>query len=258
MVYIRSHREIELIRESSQIVYETLKRVEEKISPGVTGGELDRLAEAYIISRGGVPAFKGYMGYSSTLCISINDEVVHGIPDDRPFREGDIVSIDCGVVKNGYYGDSARTFAVGEIPPEAKKLLDVTEEALHLGIKAARADNHVSDIGHTVQTHVERSGYSVVRELVGHGIGIQLHEDPQIPNYGPGGHGVVLKENMCLAIEPMVNLGDNQIFTKPDGWTICTRDGKPSAHFEHTVVVTPDGGRILSDGSVENRGDRNG
>lgn len=237
-----------MIRESSRIVYETLNRVEKEVRPGVTGRQLDRLAEEFIISSGGVPAFKGYMGYASTLCISINDEIVHGIPDDRPFDLGDIVSIDCGVLKNGYYGDSARTIAVGEISPEVRKLLDVTEEALYLGIKEARAGNHVSDIGHAIQTHVERSGFSVVRELVGHGIGLQLHEDPQIPNYGPRGQGIVLKEGMCLAIEPMVNLGDSPILTKPDGWTVCTRDGRPSAHFEHTVVVTPDGGKILSDG----------
>lgn len=251
MVSVRSEREIDLIRESSRIVYETLQRVIEEVRPGVTGKELDRMAEELILARGAVPAFKGYMGYSSTLCISINDEIVHGIPDDRPFAEGDIVSIDCGVVKNGYYGDSARTLAVGEIAPEVKKLLEVTEQALYLGIRQARVGNHVSDIGHAVQTHVERWGFSVVRELVGHGIGVQLHEEPQIPNYGPRGHGIILKEGMCLAIEPMVNLGDSHIFTKPDGWTVCTQDGKPSAHFEHTVVVTPEGGRILSDGTVE-------
>ncbi|MFQ6615987.1 MAG: type I methionyl aminopeptidase [Fidelibacterota bacterium] len=258
MVTVRSQREIDLIRESSRIVYETLKRVGENIRPGVTGDELDRLAEESILSRGGAPAFKGYMGYSSTLCISINDEIVHGIPDRRPFREGDVVSIDCGVLKNGYYGDSARTFAVGEISPEVKKLLEVTEEALYLGIRQARAGNRVSDIGHSIQTHVEEYGYSVVRELVGHGIGLKLHEDPQIPNYGPRGRGDVLKEGMCLAIEPMVNMGDSQIFTKEDGWTVCTRDGKPSAHFEHTVVVTSGGGRILSDGKLEEISEENG
>ncbi|MFQ6674335.1 MAG: type I methionyl aminopeptidase [Fidelibacterota bacterium] len=251
MVTIRSSREIELICESSRIVYETLQYLEEKIGPGVTGNELDRLAEDYIVSRDAVPAFKGYMGYSSTLCISINDEVVHGIPSDRKLKDGDIVSVDCGVLKNGYYGDSARTFAIGSISSEMRKLLAVTERALRIGIEAARSGSHVSDIGHTIQGYVEANGFSIVRELVGHGIGIQLHEEPQVPNYGPPGRGIELKTGMCLAIEPMVNLGDKGIYTKSDGWTVCTKDGKPSAHFEHTIAVTEEGGRILSDGVLD-------
>ncbi len=251
MVNIRSEREIEKIRESGTIVFETLSALEERIVPGANGNELDRFAEQFIQSRGGEPAFKGYMGYPSSLCISINEEVVHGIPSTQPFVEGDIVSIDCGVLKNGYYGDSARTYSVGAVGSEVRDLMRVTEEALYLGIDRAVAGNYVSDIGCAVQSHVEEHGYSVVRELVGHGIGRELHEDPQVPNYGTPGQGVELKEGMCIAIEPMVNLGEKEIYTKDDGWTICTRDGQPSAHYEHTVVVGREKGRILTNGVFE-------
>lgn len=249
MVNVRSNREIERIHESSQVVYETLRLLEPHIVPGVTGKELDQRAETFIRSKGFVPAFKGYLGYPATLCISVNDEVVHGIPSSRQLEDGDIVSLDCGVVKDGYHGDSAWTFAVGEVADEVRKLLEVTERSLFIGIGEAKAGNHVSDIGHSIQGFVEGFGFSIVRELVGHGIGTQLHEEPQIPNFGNPGRGVALKAGMCLAIEPMVNLGLKDIYTKSDGWTICTRDGKPSAHFEHTIVVTQNGPRVLSDGA---------
>jgi len=248
MVNIRSQREIERIHNSSQVVYETLRSLEDYIKAGSTGKELDELAEEFIRSQGFVPAFKGYMGYPASLCISMNDEVVHGIPNCREFQDGDIVSIDCGVVKDGYYGDSAWTFAVGQMDSETKKLLEVTERSLTIGIQQAIEGNHISDIGHSIQDYVEEFGFSVVRELVGHGIGTQLHEDPQIPNFGDPGCGVELKAGMCLAVEPMVNLGGKEIYTKADGWTVCTRDGKPSAHFEHTIVVTKNGAKILSNG----------
>ena len=251
MVNIRSEREIEQIRESGRVVYEILSALEERIVSGATGKELDRFAEQFIRSQGGEPAFKGYMGYPSSLCISINEEVVHGIPSNRPFVEGDIVSVDCGVIKDDYYGDSARTYSVGTIRPEVRDLMRVTEEALYHGIDSAVAGSRVSDIGHAVQSHVEAHGFSVVRELVGHGIGRELHEDPQVPNYGSPGQGVELKEGMCIAIEPMVNLGEKEIYTKDDGWTICTRDGEPSAHYEHTVVVSHEKGRILTNGVFE-------
>jgi len=250
MVNIRNQREIESIRESSQAVFKTLRLLEEYIKPGTTGKKLDKLAEDFICSQGFVPAFKGYMGYPSTLCISVNDEVVHGIPSDRELKDGDIVSIDCGVVKDDYYGDSAWTYGVGQVNNSVEKLLEVTKDSLYKGIIQAVEGNHVSDIGSSIQDYVEKNGFSVVRELVGHGIGIQLHEEPQIPNFGNPGQGVELKAGMCLAIEPMVNLGTKEIYTKSDGWTVCTRDGKPSAHFEHTIVVTLNGAKILSDGII--------
>lgn len=251
MVNIRSEREISKIRECGRIIHEVLNALEGKVVPGAKGKELDSFAEAFIRGQGAEPAFKGYLGYPSSLCISINEEVVHGIPDGRILQEGDIVSIDCGVRKDDYHGDSARTYAVGTVSEDLRDLMSVTQEALAIGVERASAGNHVSDIGHAIQSHVEEHGYSIVRELVGHGIGRELHEDPQIPNYGNPGQGVVLKEGMCFAIEPMVNLGGKEVFTKDDGWTICTKDGKPSAHFEHTVVVGSAGGRILSNGVYE-------
>ena len=248
MTHIRTYQEVEKIRESSRIVYETLQELKDSVVEGMTGNQLDTLAEEFILSQGGRPAFKGYMGYTATLCISINDTVVHGIPDKTEFKNGDIVSIDCGVLKDGYYGDSAHTYVVGTISDNVQKLLDVTEQSLHIGIDKARTGNYVSDIGHAIQTYVEENGFSVVRNLVGHGIGTALHEDPQVPNYGDPGQGLKLKPGMCLAIEPMVNEGHHDTYTKPDGWSICTKDGKLSAHFEHTIVVTDDGGKILSNG----------
>tara|TARA_B100001971_G_scaffold78909_1_gene72708 strand:+ start:95 stop:853 length:759 start_codon:yes stop_codon:yes gene_type:complete len=250
MVAIRSKKEVEKIAVSSRIVADLLDFLEDKIVEGVSGKELDKISENYIRSRDAEPAFKGYMGYPATLCISVNDEVVHGIPNDTPFKDGDIVGIDCGVLKNGYFGDHARTYMIGNVSKEIQDLVDATRTSLRIGIDQAKAGNYVSDIGHAIQSYVEEKGYSVVRELVGHGIGRNLHEDPQIPNYGEPGRGLKLKSGMCIAIEPMINLGEKEIYTKPNGWTICTKDGKPSAHFEHTIVITEQGGKILSNGTL--------
>lgn len=249
MVRIRTQREIELIATSCQIVADTLDLVAEKIRPGVSIAELDRLAEEYIHSRGARPAFKGYQGFPSSLCVSVDDEVVHGIPGSRILKEGQIVGIDCGAEQAGYYGDSARTFAVGRVGAAKLRLMDVTRESLQRGIEQARVGNYVSDIGYAIQTYVEAQGFSVVRELVGHGIGTALHEDPQIPNYGVPKQGDRLRPGMCLAIEPMINMGAREIYTARDGWTVRTRDGKSSAHFEHTVAVLEEGVRILSVGN---------
>ena len=217
-----------------------------KVKPGITLMELDTLAEKFIRSQDAVPAFKGYMGFPATLCISVDDEVVHGIPSDKVLNDGQIVGIDCGAVKNGYYGDSARTFAVGNISDEDKNLIDTTQKALYHGIEKAVPGNYVSDIGHAIQAYVEPKGYSIVRELVGHGIGTNLHEDPQVPNYGDPGMGVELKEGMCLAIEPMINIGDKEVYTLDDGWTVKTKDGYNSAHFEHTIAILKNGPKVLS------------
>ena len=246
MVKIRTDREIELIAQSNKIVSETLDMLSEHIKPGISTSELDSIAEKFIVDKGGRPAFKGYMGFPATLCISIDDEVVHGIPNGKVLKEGQIVSVDCGVEKNGYYGDSARTFAVGKISSDKEDLMKVTRESLMRGIEVAREGNYVSDIGHAVQSYVESYGYSVVRDLVGHGIGTELHEEPQIPNYGIPKRGHRLQVGMCIAIEPMINAGEKEIITDSDGWTVRTRDGKPSAHFEHTIAITKNGARILS------------
>jgi len=246
MVRVRSNREIELIAESAQIVADTLDMLSEKVKAGVALLELDTLAEEFIRSKGAIPAFKGYMGFPATLCISVGDEVVHGIPSTNVLDDGQIVGIDCGAVKNGYYGDSARTFAVGNISNEDKELIEITQEALYLGIKEAVPGNYVSDIGHAIQAFVEPKGYSIVRELVGHGIGTNLHEDPQVPNYGDPGMGVILKEGMCLAIEPMINIGGKEVYTLDDGWTVKTKDGFNSAHFEHTIAIRSNGPEVLS------------
>ncbi len=249
MVRIRSKREIGLIAHSSQIVADTLNMLSKYMKPGISLNELDRRAEDFIISMGARPAFKGYLGFPSTLCISIDDEVVHGIPTTRKLEEGQIVSIDCGAEKNGYYGDHAKTFAIGEITDDKRQLMDVTHEALMLGIQAAKVGNYVSDIGHVIQTYVEGYGYSVVRELVGHGIGTDLHEDPQVPNYGEPKQGHQLKPGMCIAIEPMINMGAKEIVTDKDGWTVRTKDGMSSAHFEHTIAILNEGAQILSQGN---------
>ena len=237
MVRGRSNREIEHISESAQIVADTLDMLTEKVESGISLMELDTLAEEFIRSRDAIPAFKGYMGFPATLCISVDDEVVHGIPSNKILNNGQIVGIDCGALKNGYYGDSARTFPVGDISDQDKKLIEITQEALYLGINEAVPGNYVSDIGHAIQKFVEPKGYSIVRELVGHGIGTNLHEDPQVPNYGDPGMGVKLKEGMCLAIEPMINRGGKEVYTLDDGWTIKTKDGFNSAHFEHTIAI---------------------
>ena len=246
MVRLRTEREINLIAESAQIVGDTLDMLSGKVKPGITLMELDTLAEKFIRSQDAVPAFKGYMGFPATLCISVDDEVVHGIPSDKVLNDGQIVGIDCGAVKNGYYGDSARTFAVGNISDVDKDLIDTTQKALYHGIEKAVPGNYVSDIGHAIQAYVEPKGYSIVRELVGHGIGTNLHEDPQVPNYGDPGMGVELKEGMCLAIEPMINIGDKEVYTLDDGWTVKTKDGYNSAHFEHTIAILKNGPKVLS------------
>jgi methionyl aminopeptidase len=250
-VSVKSGRDIALMRESGRIVAEVLAVVGGHVQPGVTTRELDALAEEYIRSQGGIPAFKGYgpdrrNPFPATLCVSIDDVVVHGIPDGRRLEEGEIVSVDVGVKKDGWYGDAARTFPVGRISEEKTRLLKVTEEALQAGIARARAGNRLHDMSAAVQTHVEAAGYSVVRDLVGHGIGKQLHEEPAVPNFGVEGTGVVLREGMTLAIEPMVNVGTFVVRLDEDGWTVRTADGRPSAHFEHTVAITQGEAEILT------------
>ena len=247
MVHIRTDREIDLIAASCQIVADTLEMLSEHIQPGANIIDLDKLAEEFIISRGARPAFKGYMGFPATLCVSVDDEVVHGIPNKRYLQEGQIVGIDCGAEKDGYYGDHAITFSVGNISNSRKKLMDTTKDCLMRGISEAKPGNYVSDIGFAIQSHAEKNGYSVVRELVGHGIGSDLHEEPQIPNYGQPKQGYKLCEGMCIAIEPMINMGNKDIKTDADGWTIRTLDGEVSAHFEHTIAITSEGPRVLSE-----------
>lgn len=239
------------MRESCRIVADVIKLVGTQIKPGVTTGQLDTLAEEYIRSCGGVPAFKGYgfeegNPFPGTLCVSVDSEVVHGIPGKRVLRDGEIVSIDVGVKKNGFYGDGAFTFAVGGVSDEKKRLMNVTKESLEKAVVQAVAGKRIGDIAYAVQSHVEEAGYSVVRDLVGHAVGRELHEDPQVPNYGKPNKGVVLKEGMTLAIEPMVNMGTHEVRTAADRWTIITRDGMPSAHFEYTIVVRKDKAEILT------------
>ncbi len=246
MVYNRTENEIEMISKSCQIVADTINMLTEFVIPGTLISELDQKAEDFIKSQGARPAFKGYMGFPSTLCVSIEDAVVHGIPADIELKEGQIVGIDCGAELNGYYGDHAKTFSVGEISDEKRKLMKVTEESLYKGIEKAIPGNYVGDIGFAVQSHAESNGFSVVRELVGHGIGQNLHEEPQVPNYGVPNQGYKLHSGMCIAIEPMINLGGREIYTAADGWTILTADGKASAHFEHTIAITDQGPKILS------------
>jgi len=245
MTVLKTPGEIELMDEANRIVLRVIEGVGERIAPGVTSRELDRWAEQTIRAAGGVPAFLHYRGYPATLCISVNDVVVHGIPCGVPLVEGDIVGIDCGVLYKGYYGDAARTFAVGRVPEEATKLLEVTERALHLAIAQVRPGGRLSDIGHAVQSHAESHGFSVVREFSGHGVGTSLHEDPQVPNFGQPGKGPKLKPGMVLAIEPMVNAGTSDVRMDADGWTARTADGSLSAHFEYSVAVTQKGARVL-------------
>ena len=246
MVHIRTDREISLIAASCQIVADTLNMLSDHINPGVRIIDLDKMAEEFILSRDARPAFKGYMGFPSTLCVSVDDEVVHGIPSDRYLEEGQIVGIDCGAEKEGYYGDHAITFSVGNVSESRKKLMQTTKDCLMKGIAEAKPGNFVSDIGYAIQTQAQGNGYSVVRELVGHGIGSSLHEEPQIPNYGTPNQGYKLCEGMCIAIEPMINMGNKEVKTDSDGWTIRTSDGEVSAHFEHTIAITSDGPKILS------------
>ncbi len=246
MIYIKTDEEVEIQRQSSLLVGKTLAEVAKIIKPGVTTIELDKVAETFIRDNGAKPGFKGYGGFPATLCISVNDEVVHGIPGKRELKNGDIISVDCGTFMNGFYGDSAHTFAVGEVEESVLMLLQRTKESLYLAIEQAIVGKRVGDIGHAVQKYVEGFGYSVVRDLVGHGVGRNLHEKPEIPNYGRRGSGIKLKSGMCLAIEPMINLGVKEVIQDSDGWTIRTVDKQPSAHFEHDVVVRNGKADILS------------
>jgi len=242
---LKTPGEIDLMDRANRIVHQVLDAVGERMVPGVKTRELDHIAERIIRDAGGVPAFLRYRGYPATLCISVNDVIVHGIPGEVPLQEGDIVGIDCGVFYKGYCGDAARTFAVGRVSEEARRLLRVTEEALRLGVAQVRPGGRVEDIGSAVQRHAESHGYSVVREFTGHGVGTSLHEDPQVPNFGSPGKGPKLKPGMVLAIEPMVNAGKPGVKMDPDGWTARTEDGSLSAHFEFSVAVTPSGARVL-------------
>ena len=246
MIILKSRQEIEKMRKSNALVAAILEELKKKIRPGVKTIELDRLSEEMALKRGARPAFKGYRGYPYSLCTSVNSEVVHGMPSERELKEGDIVSLDFGILNDGYYGDAAVTVPVGEIAPAAKRLLRVTEEALHRGIAEVRAGNRIGDISAAIQGHAEAAGFSVVRDLVGHGIGKNLHEDPQVPNYGSSGRGIELKAGMVFAIEPMVNEGTYRVDILRDGWTVVTADGKLSAHFEHSVAITENGPVILS------------
>jgi methionyl aminopeptidase len=245
-VHIKTDEEVELLRESSLLVGKTLAAVADRIKPGVTTLELDAVAEEFIRDHGGEPGFKGYGGFPNSLCTSVNEAVVHGIPNDKPLIDGDIVSVDCGVLKNEFYGDSAYTFAVGEIAPEIQQLLEVTKECLQKAIEQAIVGKRIGDIGFACQHHAEQSGYGVVREFVGHGLGRSLHEAPEVPNYGRRGNGPRLMDGMVLAIEPMINLGRKEVFHEEDGWTIVTADRKVSAHFEHDIVVRKDQADVLS------------
>ena len=245
-VHIKTDEEVELLRESSLLVGKTLAAVADRIKPGVTTLELDAVAEEFIRDHGGEPGFKGYGGFPNSLCTSVNEAVVHGIPNDKPLIDGDIVSVDCGVLKNEFYGDSAYTFAVGEIAPEIQQLLEVTKECLQKAIEQAVVGKRIGDIGFACQQHAEQHGYGVVREVVGHGLGRSLHEAPEVPNYGRRGNGPRLMDGMVLAIEPMINLGRKEVFHEEDGWTIVTADRKVSAHFEHDIVVRKDQADVLS------------
>ncbi len=246
MIILKSRSEIEKMRKCNAIVAAILEELRKKIKPGIKTIELDRLSEELALKKGARPAFKGYRGYPYALCASVNSEVVHGMPSERELKEGDIVSLDFGILNDGYYGDAAVTVPVGEITPGARRLLKITEEALYRGIAEVKAGNRIGDISAAIQGHVEAAGYSVVRDLVGHGIGKSLHEDPQVPNYGSSGRGVELKPGMVFAIEPMVNEGTYRVEILRDGWTVVTADGKLSAHFEHSVAITENGPVILS------------
>lgn len=246
MIIYKTPEEIEIMREAAQIVSRTLGKIAEVIKPGINTLLLDELAEDYIRSQNAVPGFKGMYGFPHTLCISVNEAVVHGMPNDRILEEGDIISVDCGAVFEGFYGDHAYTFEVGEVHPEIKKLLEVTKECLYLGIEQCTTSNRIEDIGWAIQQHAEKHGYGVVRDLVGHGLGRSLHEDPQVPNYGRRGRGKKIQNGLTIAIEPMINMGTEKVLQLDDKWTIVTADGKPSAHFEHDVAVVDGKPVILS------------
>lgn len=246
MIILKSAREIAIMREAGRIVAQVHEELRKAVRPGVTTRELDQLAESLIRKAGGIPTFKGYHGYPASICTSVNEEVVHGIPGDRKLQEGDIIAIDLGVTYRGYVGDSAYTWPVGQVSEEARRLLQVTREALERAIAQCYPGKHLGDIGHAVQSHVEAHGFNVVRDYVGHGIGASMHEDPQVQNYGRPGTGVPLRAGMVLAIEPMVNAGTGQVKTLGDDWTVVTLDGRYSAHFEHTVAITENGPEILT------------
>lgn len=246
MLTFKTEQEVELIRTSSLLVGKTLAEVARYLKPGVKTIELDKVAETFIRDHKAVPGFKGYRGYPATLCISVNDEVVHGIPGQREIKEGDIVSIDCGVLMNGYYGDSAYTFGIGQVKDPILKLMRITRESLYKGISKALAGNRVGDIGSEIQQYVEGFGFSVVRVLVGHGLGKNLHEEPEIPNFGQKGEGMMLREGMVICIEPMINYGKKGVVQEKDGWTIRTKDRLPSAHYEHALVIRKNQPDILS------------
>ena len=246
MIALKSPREIEIMRRSGKITSKTLVRLIEAAKPGVSTGELDRIADASIREMGGVPTFVGYHGYPSAICASVNDEVVHGMPGERVLRDGDLLSIDIGTTLDGYVSDSALTIPIGTVSDEAQRLMRVTQECLMLGIAQMQPGNRVGDIGHAVQTHAEAAGYGVVRALVGHGVGRAMHEEPQVPNYGKPGTGALLRKGLVLAIEPMITEGTWEVETLDDGWTVVTQDGKLAAHFEHTIAITDQGPKILT------------
>lgn len=246
MIIIKNNKEIDLMRSAGKIVAETLLLIEEKVRPGITTAELDSIAEEFITKHGARPSFKGLYGFPASLCISVNEQVVHGIPGGYVLKDGDIVSVDCGANINGFHGDAARTFGVGNITKEAEKLINVTRESFFKGIEYAKVGNRLTDISHEIQNCVEAAGFSVVRDFVGHGIGRDVHEDPDIPNYGPPGRGPKLVEGMALAIEPMVNAGNYKVKTLSNDWTVVTSDGSLSAHYENTIVILPDGPEILT------------
>lgn len=245
-IIYKTAQEIEIMREAAQIVSRTLGKLAPLIRPGITPIELDRVAEEYIRSQHAEPGFLGLYDFPNTLCISINEQVVHGIPGNTPLKEGDIISVDCGAKYKGYYGDHAYTFAVGEVSPEVEKLLRVTKECLDLGIAATKVGNRIGDIGFAIQQHAEKNGFGVVRDLVGHGLGRSMHEEPQVPNYGKRGSGKQIQNGLTIAIEPMINMGTERVMQLEDKWTIVTADGKPSAHFEHDVAVVNGKAEVLS------------
>lgn len=246
MIIIKNTTEIEYMRRAGKVVSDTLAKLEEVIEPGITTAEIDRIAEEIILMQGAKPSFKGYFGFPASICTSVNNEVVHGIPNDRVLKEGDIISVDCGAILNGYHGDAARTIAVGEISENAAKLIKVTEQSFFQGISKAVIGNRLTDISYEIQKYVEGFGFSIVRDYVGHGIGSHMHEDPEIPNYGRPGRGPKLVRGMTFAIEPMVNLGSFHVRTLSDGWTVVTQDGSLSAHYENTIVITENGSEILT------------
>jgi methionyl aminopeptidase len=247
MIHVRTEDELSIIRENAMMVTATLTEVAKMLKPGITTASLDVMAEAFIRDHGGTPSFKGYGGFPASLCISVNEVVVHGFPSEYELKDGDIVSVDCGFYRNGFHGDHAYTFAIGNVDPEVLEMMRITKEALAKGILQARAHNRVGDVSWAIESHTfGEHGYGVVRELVGHGVGKDLHEDPQVPNFGRRGDGKKLKEKTVIAIEPMINLGVKEVYTLDDGWTVVTADGKPSCHYEHTTAVRRNGGEALS------------